>query len=67
MMTSTRLGAVHQQSLTTMTSNGAQESVARGIKNGWFSEVDSMLPGQKFSLALQVLRHDVMLVGVGAK
>lgn len=37
-----------------MTSNEPGDSVARGVKNGWFSEVDSMLPGQKFSLALQV-------------
>lgn len=25
----------------------------KSIKNGWFSETDAMMPGQKFSLALQ--------------
>jgi hypothetical protein len=27
-------------------------TMAKSIKNGWFSETDAMLPGQKFSLAL---------------
>jgi hypothetical protein len=38
--------------------NGPSNGIPKTIKNGWFSEVDSMLPGQKFSLALEVGNDD---------
>jgi hypothetical protein len=43
----------------------SHDTTSRSIKNGWFSEVDSMLPGQKFSLALQVRFVDAFIFHQG--
>jgi spermidine synthase len=47
-------------SLTTMDNNGRKDvnnnnagRMIRGIQNGWFTETDTMWPGQRFSLALR--------------
>jgi hypothetical protein len=38
-------------------SSAAKQSSSMSIQNGWFSEVEAMWPGQKFSLEVEKVRQ----------